>query len=263
MPKNAAPKRWNIKTSSDGSRHSEYPIGNSIAPASAIGFFTDFTGSENPLSEGGAWTHPGATAFPNTAKKVSGIAFDGGTATGFNDSVTKVSSTAFTPTRRVRITITLSVTGAFGSSEVEIHFNVVDTPTTMKLYEFDMTSGGVLCVKWLGTQGDIFFPLATVTGGLVWANSQTPETGDQVIIERTDNGLSDSSCVVTFNMWHVPFTDRGAQLAGVPFLMVQCQDSNAISGTDAYVTGQPGLGFDNGGAQNGNFAVADYRAENF
>lgn len=225
-------------------------------------FFTTFTGNENPLSEGGNWNgKPVPAVFTNAVQKSGGAAFDGGTATSVNDAVAVVTTQAFNPvSTRVRATATLKVTGAIGAAEVELCFNNNFTATNITQYELDMTNGGVLSVKWLGTQGSIFFPLSVTGGTGGWAGGTPPISGDIIKAERTDNGLSGASCVVTLKLWHIPLTDRGSDLAGVSFLMVQCQDSFAISGTNAYTTGQPAIGFDNGASE---FALDDYRCENF
>lgn len=214
-------------------------------------FFTTFTGNENPISEGGNWNgFPVPAVFTNPVQKNSGAAYDGGTATAVNDAVAVVTTQAFTPvSTRVRVTVTLKVTGAISSAEVEICFNNTFNATDINQYEMDFTNGGVLPVKWLGTQGNIFFPLSTVSGGAGWSGGTPPVSGDKIIVERTDNGT-----VVTFTITHVPLS------SGTPFVMLVCQDSLAISGTAIYTTGQPAIGFDNG---TNNFAMEDYRCENF
>ena len=215
-------------------------------------FFTTFSGgTENPISEGGNWNgKPVPAVFTNAVQKSGGIAFDGGTATSVNDAVAVVNTQAFNPvSTKVRITITLSVTGAIGAGEVEIHFNNHFTSTDIQLYELDFTNGGILAVKWLGPQGSIFFPLSTVSGGGGWSGGAPPSTGDTVTAERTDNGS-----VVTISVVHTPIS------TGIPFSMLVCQDSLAISGSNIYTTGQPGMGFDNG---TNVFAIDSYRCENF
>lgn len=219
-----------------------------IRPTSSVvtSYSTTFTGNENPLSEGGKWIQPVPSIFTNAVQKSGGFAIDGGTATGFNDAVATL--VYGTWTGNLRLTSTLHIGGAIGAAEVEFHCNTTYNATQLFLYETDFTNGGMIGVKWLGDQSSIF--ILPATGGLGgWVGSVPPSNGDIIIQERTDNGT-----VVTINVWQ--------KISGVSTLVYQYKDSLAISGTAPYLTGQPGIGFDNGGGSS-NFALDDLLVETF
>lgn len=229
-----------------------------IRPTSSVNtgsFFTAFNGTESTLSESGAWNgFPVPTIFTNPVQKLSGLAYDGGTASGTNDAIAVVNTSVFVPTTRVRITATIFTTGTIGAGEIELHFNVTFTSTEVRLYELDLGAGGVFgVVKWNGPQSDVTFCNHTAGGG-AWNGSVPPVTGDKVMCERTISGGT-----VSFNVWHIPLS------TGTPFFIWTGTDDGTVNGA-IYTTGQPGMGFDNGavgGGTNGNFAFTDYLVENF
>lgn len=232
-------------------------ICSSAALFASGSFFTTFTSNESPISEGGKWTgQPAPSVFTNPVQKSGGNAFDGGTATGTNDAVAFVNTSAFTPTARVRITATFAVTGTIGSGEVELHFNMVTTSTTIKTYEIDTGGPGVFNgVRWNGAQSDVV--AMTHTGGTgAWVGSVPPVSGDKLIAERTISGGT-----VHFDVFQTPVA------TGTKTLIWQCEDNGAlVGGGPIYTTGQPGIGFDGGslgGGTNGNFAITDFLVENF
>ena len=227
-------------------------------PYLATSFFTTFTGNESPLSEGGAWNgQPAPTTFTNPVQKNAGKAFDGGTATGTNDAIALVNTSAFTPTDRVRITATFDVSGTIGSGEIELHFNMVTTATTVKTYEVDTGGSGIFGgVRWNGAQADVVFMTHVGPEPGAWVGSVTPVTGDKLVAERTVSGGT-----VHINVFQIQLS------TSIKTLIWQCEDNGSlVGGGPIYTTGQPGIGFDGGslgGGTNGNFALTDFLVENF
>lgn len=217
--------------------------GGHAIPRASPSFFTDFTTDENPLSEAGVWNaKPVPTVWTNAVKKLGGVAIDAGAATSFNDAVAVLVGSW---NAHQRVTCTISVAGAFATSEVEIHLRFSFNSTQIFAYEVDCVPSGVAIEKWTGTQGSVFnLPLTNGTTGS-YVGSVQPSSGDQFQAEITDSGG-----VATIKVWQI--------VSGASTLIAQADDSLAISGTAIHTTGNPGIGFDNG---NGNVGWTDFLSE--
>lgn len=129
-------------------------------------YTTNFLGTENPISESGAWTRLSTTwAAVQTA---NGVAF--GTQVGnlanpaaFNDS--NASLLGFSPNVTLTATVHLSPNIADGQThEVELLFRMAGDATHLRGYEMSFDTGGnVTLVRWNGDLGDYTF--VNHTGG--------------------------------------------------------------------------------------------------
>lgn len=147
----------------------------------------------------------------------------------------------FNPLPHQVITSTVFRSGAIGSSEIEHHGRSSNGGGQLHTYESDWVAASnfLAIVKWDGTQGS-FTSLGTFACTVVH--------GDVMSTEITDNGLVGAALVVT-----IVCKQNGSTLGTV-------QDSFAISGTNAFATGTCGLGWDDGGAQNGSLGWQDFSA---
>ena len=131
-----------------------------IERSGAATYTTSFDGSENPISEGGAWSHLGLDW--QKVMKSNGMAF--GTQTGnggYDDSYAVLSG--FGPNHSA--TATLHLNPAIDGScthEVEILLRWADAAHTARGYEVNLSFDGgyAQIVRWNGALGDF-----TVLGG--------------------------------------------------------------------------------------------------
>jgi hypothetical protein len=188
-------------------------------------YFTEFDGTENPLSEGGVWTRGGAEGGlwtnPRTA---GGLCY--GTQTGTfsaDDSVAHLSG--FSANHKVRIV--LRKTGsAFSLQEVEANLRMTITSGSFKCYEVNVEQSGqyIQCWQWLGgfqegqpTPYVVQIDAVTVTGTTV---------ADGSILEAQISGN-----IVT------------AWVNGVQQFSANVQSFATANGHEYLTTGQPGIGF--------------------
>ena len=186
----------------------------SMAWAAPI-YTTNFDATENPISEGGSWSH--FSSLWANVQTANGLAF--GTQTGilpnpqgFNDSNANLAG--FSPNVTISATVHLSPNIADGQThEVELLFRMGGDATHTRGYEMSFDTGGnVTLVRWNGTLGDYTF--VNHTGG---AN---PQVG----------GLKDGD-VLTAKASGNTFT---AYINGVLYYTAT---------DDTWTDGQPGIGF--------------------
>jgi len=117
-------------------------------------YTTEFDGNENPLSEGGAWTHTGLD-WTKVAKS-NGIAY--GTQTGndgYNDSYAILSGYSPNQSGSAQVHLIGSI-DASCSHEVEILLRWSDAAHSAKGYEVNLSFDGgyAQIVRWNGAYGD-------------------------------------------------------------------------------------------------------------
>jgi hypothetical protein len=138
-------------------------------PAFSQTYSTDFDGTENPLSEGGAWSHAGADW--QKVQKVNGIAYGTQTGSGgYDDSYAHLSG--FPPDQSA-FGVIQRTSGSSGIHEVEIHLRWSDSAHSAKGYECLISYDGSYAqiVRWNGPFGDFTY--------IGWAaKAPVPKTGD-------------------------------------------------------------------------------------
>jgi hypothetical protein len=169
-------------------------------------YTTHFDGTEDPLSEGGAWSHTGLDW--KEVRKVDGVAY--GTQTGnggYDDSYAHISG--FKPDQTAWGVIQRTP-GSRGIHEVEIHLRWSDSAHSAKGYECLLSYDGSYAqiVRWNGPFGDFTY--------IGWASSApVPRTGDTLKAAITGNLIT-----VFYNRKEI----------------MHATD-------DTYGTGDPGIGF--------------------
>lgn len=133
--------------------------------AGAVTYSTHFPLTENPISEGGRWTHLGAPW--------SVIATGGGVAYGtqpgdgaYTDSYAHLSG--FPPDQSVTATIHLAAgLSPGGTREVEIHLRWADSAGSARGYECNLAYNGAYAevVRWNGPLGDYTYVSPQGSGG--------------------------------------------------------------------------------------------------
>ncbi len=134
----------------------ERPASSVSASTPVREFTTSFVGTENPLSEGGAWSHRGWSW--TKVQKRDGLAY--GTQTGFggyDDSYAYLSG--FAPDHGGEATVYVSPTLTGSPHEAEILLRRADSPLSARGYECTFTfEGDIQIVRWNGPFGD-FTPI--------------------------------------------------------------------------------------------------------
>jgi hypothetical protein len=169
-------------------------------------YSTNFDGTENPLSEGGAWAHVGRDW--TKAQKVNGVAFGTQTGSGgYDDSYAHLSG--FIPDQCGSAVIQRT-SGGSGIHEVEILLRWSDSAHSAQGYECNLSYDGSYAqiVRWNGPFGDFTY--------IGWAaEAPVPETGDTF-----SASIIGDQIIAYYN--------------DVPIMQ-------ATDGT--YATGNPGIGF--------------------
>lgn len=152
-----------------------------------LSYTTNFSTIENPLSENGKWTHlssPWAklktVSGPN---RVIGTQVGG---QGFNDSYGLLSGFRANVTAQGTVYKDPSINGdTTGNHEVELLVRMLDTATTIRGYECNLSFDGLYSqiVRWNGALGD--FTVLSNSGG-----NAVPVTGDIFKVVVTGNSIS-------------------------------------------------------------------------
>jgi hypothetical protein len=209
----------------------------SSAPQEPQSFSTTFDGTENPLSEGGAWRNGGGTfaADWQAMESTPGKCFGVGTTETFEDCVACIEPTfmAFAPNQRVRARIFREVGYTAPSThEAQLLLRAnLNSNNTIDCYEALTQIGSSLCVlvKWRGAIGG--FELLPVE----LLNSFTLQTDDYVIVEV--NGTNPA----VIEVYH--------ERAGVVNIWERAEDDGSVNGA-VITSGQPGIaGFYRSGAE--------------
>jgi hypothetical protein len=159
-------------------------------------------------------------------------------ASSFNDSISRLTGTGYQ--KNQTITATLFVAGSGGSTEVELHVRTSFNSTQIFTYEFDISfaTNSVIIVKWKGDIGDItILPFTNGTDG----TGLTLSNGDVFVAAITGDATLST----------LTLKQNGT-------LIAQANDSTAISGIAPYVTGNPGIGGDDGNGQSNNVGWKNY-----
>lgn len=122
--------------------------------ASAQTFSTEFAGTENPLSEGGAWSHTGVDW--TRVQKANGIAFGTQTGTaGYDDSYAVLSGFGPDQSGSAQVHIAPSIDRSC-SHEMEILLRWADSSHNARGYEVNISFDGGYSqiVRWNGALGD-------------------------------------------------------------------------------------------------------------
>jgi hypothetical protein len=125
----------------------------------ACSYSTNFSGVENPLSEGGVWTEGGVTGidWQNVAKD-NGLAYASATSAGFNDCIAHVSGCAADQFAQATVH---AVNGynPKSSHEVELLLRFKITNKNARGYEINCGWGGAYSqiVRWNGALNDFTY----------------------------------------------------------------------------------------------------------
>ena len=169
---------------------------------------------------------PASAVWATAARSESGAAFGDPASAGTNDSVVALVG-AYGKTQTVTATLRRGATT--GGEEAEIHVRLSFNATQIFSYEIDIVGSSVVIVKWTGNQGSIFnLPYTNGTNGFCVGNV-IPVNGDVFVVAITGDATLSTITV----------RQNGT-------LIAQADDSAAISGTAAYIVGNPGLGWDVG-----------------
>ena len=212
-----------------------------LAVAQSHPYTTSFSGTENPLSEGGVWLNGAAngTSWHN-CNKTPGQAF--GTQTGstqFDDSICILTS-AWNATQSASGTVKINAGDASTSEEVELLLRFSISAGNAHGYEINCSvrpgNPYITIVKWQGALGS-FTTLATETSvGCV----------NGTVLSATISGTSPPTITAS--------KDGVVQLTA--------QDNNA-GGTGPWTSGAPGMGFymrGSSSAFDANFGYSSYTA---
>jgi hypothetical protein len=193
-------------------------------------YSTEFSLTENPISEGGKWTNTISKTFNAPVSTQGGHAF-GLTSTGYNDSIAMLTGTYG---RDQTITATAyRGSGASGPAEIELHLRMSMNAATQEIYSYEVdflpSLAAVALVKWHGTQGTFTkiaeAPLDGVADGDVFTASAIGPA-QNTVFTITKNGKT-----------LLTYTD-----------------------TAAFATGNPGIGFDAGSPSYGaNLGWTNYK----
>jgi hypothetical protein len=185
-------------------------------------YTTRFEGTENPLSEGGAWLHAGLDWKP--VRKVDGVAYGTQTGSGgYDDSYAHLSG--FGPDQSAWGVIRRTP-GSSGFHEVEIHLRWSDGAHSARGYECLLSYDGSYAqiVRWNGPFGDF-----TYIGSA--AKAPVPKTGDTLRASITGNLI-----VVLYNGAEIMRATDNTYAAGDPGMgfFIQSNDDNSAMGFTSY-----------------------------
>jgi len=207
-----------------------------------MNYATMFSGTESPISEGGAWTNLSSNrTLVNTA---SGLAFGTQIGGGFDDSYARLTQ-IWTPDVEIITTIFKGTTS--GIQEVEHLHRLSDggaDPSKVFAYEINIARDGQYCdfVKWLGgtnNPGDFDYLVPTLTysvpGGV--------NNGDRIKTTMVGNAIN-------------AYIDHGSG-----WVLINTGGPVVDTGT-VYVTGRPAIGFFKtaGSGANNQFGWNDFQA---
>jgi hypothetical protein len=199
--------------------------------ASGSGYSTNFPASENPLSEGGNWVSPASGVWRKTMRSSGGVgAFGDPASVGVDDSVSVLTASGYLKDQTITAVVHKAA-GDPGATELELHLRLSFNATQIFTYEVDLIPNGLNIAKWTGNQGSyLVLPLTSGTNGVF----ATPLQDGDVFVATISGDSSLSTITVTQN----------------GTLIARANDSAAISGSAAYVSGNPGIGGDNATSAN-------------
>ena len=173
-------------------------------------YSTSFPLVENPISEGGAWSHA-ATAW-KTIRTTGGRAHAVAYTDAYDDAYAILSG--FPPNVQAEATIYKNGPGY----ETELLLRMAHTANSVRGYEclFNVDGRGVALVRWNGPRGDFTFLRLSV-----YAGSPVAVTGDKIRASIVGSLI---------RLWHIPVK------TGIPALIAAASDST-------FADGQPGIAF--------------------
>jgi hypothetical protein len=194
-------------------------------------YTTNFDGTENPLSEGGAWSHDGLDW--TKVQKVDGVAF--GTQTGFGGYDDSYAYLSGFPADQSGSGVIQRTSGSSGIHEVEILLRWSDSAHSAKGYEcllsYDASYAQI--VRWNGPFGDFTY--------IGWAaHAPFPQTGDTFSAAITGNLI-----IAYYNGVEIMRATDATYPAGNPGIgfFIQSNNSNGDMGFTSYTAS--GLGTTN------------------
>lgn len=202
-----------------------------LPPSQYASYATSFPASQTPVSEGGNWIMPVPSQFNTGMNSIAGVgAYGDAASSGFNDSVATLVGTHYGPTQVFSAVV--SIKGAYGAAEVELHARTTFDSSNLYLYEFDIIPAAtrIDLVRWNGIQGDVTF-MATGTLGVV-------ADGDLFTASVTTVGADVALTIAHKGVTIVSFTD--------------------IAPNARYLGGNPGMGGDIGGSGSANIGWKSY-----
>ena len=203
-PLTASTNTFTLSCSGAGGSQSATATVTTGAPSTRT-YTTNFDLTENPISEGGAWSSAGLDW--TAVRTAGGIAYGTHQATGYNDSYAHLSG--FAPDQSVEATIFKQ--GSFAmNQEVEIHLRWADSLHVARGYEILWQANNEYAeiVRWNGALGDftvlapISFPRPPVTGDVMKAqivgNQITVYLNGTLVGSTSDSTWSDGNPGIGF-----------------------------------------------------------------
>ena len=202
--------------------------GSTVTTACGGGSYsTSFPLTESPISEGGNWVNNATSTFTHPVITTGGHAV-GPNSSGDNDAVAQLVGTYG---RDQVITAHAYHSGASGPAEIELHLRMLTiAPDQIYTYEVDIipSLSEINLMKWSGNQGSV--------------------------VQLTSvpiSGVNDGDTFVASAVGPANATVFTVKLNGTTIL--------TYTDTSAFVTGNPGIGFDAGNPSDGdNFGWVDY-----
>jgi hypothetical protein len=166
-------------------------------------YTTNFSATENPISEGGKWTNGGAVGIDfRDVQTANGRAYSSGIVSGYDDCIACLSG--YPANQSVQATIYRDPSYTAPSThEVELHLRTTITAKSIRTYEMDFWFAGstLQIVRWNGQVGDFTVLNATgpglsslVTGDVIKAqisgSTITVYKNGNLIATCTDNVLT-------------------------------------------------------------------------
>ncbi len=210
--------------------------------SSVPSFSTTFSGTENPISESGAWVNNGLDW--TAARTSGGIAFGTQTGSGgFDDSYAHLSGFG----NDYEITATVFKVATSGIQEVELLFRATDSAHSMLTYEVNFAHDGgyVDFIRWHGPKGTSFSDFTWLVPSFTYNVSGGLNNGDILKARIQGNALT-------------AWVDKGSGFVLINSSPVT--DTAGGGGGAVLTTGQPGVGFyrEAGSGAADQFGFTDY-----
>ncbi len=137
---------------------------SSSGDSGKVTYSTDFNGTENPISEGSAWTNGGAVGIDfQNVRTANGLAFGSGTSANYDDCIAHLSGYPANHFAEATVHVA-SGYSAQDSHEVELLVRFKITNKNARGYEINNGWNGAYSqiVRWNGAMGD--FTMLSTTG---------------------------------------------------------------------------------------------------
>jgi len=181
-----------------------------------MNYSTSFTGTENPLSEGGVWINGGSVGLDwsncqKYANHATGTVITGGSSGA--DDATAVLAGSWQADQRCWGTLLTDSVNNIGT-EVELRLNTTITANSITGYEIDcgLQSGlqGIQIVRWLGPIGSFIIlppgfvppPAAFTTGDIIYSSNVggliSVYLNGTLVVQATDTAYTNGSPGIGF-----------------------------------------------------------------